>query len=174
MVSRHGVFKFQEHTQLTAPIQPRKFHWTVLAVSFGFPTINKRAVGQANPQKTATAVPTPQLGVSGASGGFYWDFGFPERLNMALNICKRAQTPFNSGTHGLSVCIFLLLKLVFQPLRSSPSGSYRFSPAHRGHCRFKRHSKVWAPKRRSAYRIDHPGRIWIMNLALLCYLNALA
>ena len=40
-----------------------------------FQTIDKRAVGQANPQKTATAVPTPQ----------HRSFGFPLWLSIGFS-----------------------------------------------------------------------------------------
>ena len=50
--------------------------------------------------------------------GAHTYYARPVNMKLAVHeFCKRAQTPFNLGTHGLSVCIFLLWKFVFQPLR---------------------------------------------------------
>ena len=71
------------HTYYTAPSQPQEDSSLVHSVSN-----NKGAVGQANPQKTATAVPTPQ---DISFGRFPIEFTVDcKRLMLALNICNRA------------------------------------------------------------------------------------
>ena len=74
------------HTYYTAPNQPQlNSHWFFRLIK------NKGAVGQANPQKTATAVPTPQHRSFGSSWWLYFGGSLIlERLIMALNICKKA------------------------------------------------------------------------------------